>query len=194
MSIDSESIRLFFRRLSHRGYGVTVLAVIDTNGSGVIATGFFDNEDDFVKACEAYNGRYNIYASRYPRPRWLPMVCENCMDTRYRQRARDNDIGYITAISLDIDPIRSKGTSSDEKEHQEAINFALNIQKDMGGSVDDSGNGAYLWFSFAEPIKSTDDNRDIIKQKCQQWQKLIVERYQPEKHGLKIDGCLTSQG
>ena len=64
MKPDTETIRRFYQRLNHTEYGVTELAVIDPNGKGIIATGFFDYEDDFVKACSIYNGRYNIYAGR----------------------------------------------------------------------------------------------------------------------------------
>lgn len=185
-----ENIREFYHRLNHKDYGVTELAVIDPTGEkGVIATGFFNDENAFVKACQEYNGRYNIYAGRNPRPRWLPIVFENYLDVRVKQRANDKEIEYLTAISLDLDPIRAKGTSSTELQHETAIYIARRMQKELGGCVDDSGNGAYLWISFAEPIKLTDENRVIIKQKCQQWQKQVVEKYHPEGFGLKIDGC-----
>ena len=190
MKINTKAIGEFYRRLNHTGYGITELVVIDPTGrKGIIATGFFDDEDAFVKACQAYNGRYNIYAGRNPRPRWFPKVCENYLDVRYKQRASDKDIEYITAISLDIDPVRPKGTSSTERQHKMAIKYALKLQQILGGCVDDSGNGAYLWFQFIEPIKVTDRNREILRLKCQRWQRQIVEKYRPERYGLKIDSC-----
>ena len=112
----------------------------------------------------------------------------NYLDTRYKQRARDNEIYHITAISLDIDPIRPKGTASTQKQHKKAIEFALKLHNEIGGWVDDSGNGSYLWIPFATPIKIA-RNRHEIKRKCRQWQANIVEVHQPEKHGLRIDGC-----
>jgi hypothetical protein len=125
-----EAIRRFYRRLNHSTYGVTELVVIDP-GKGIIATGFFRDEDAFLEACMEYNGRYNIYAGRNPRPRWLPKVCMNYLDTHYRQRARDNDIEYITAISLDIDPVRPKGTSSTDSQHRKAIDYALTLHNSV---------------------------------------------------------------
>ncbi|MBD3184973.1 hypothetical protein GF312_22005 [Candidatus Poribacteria bacterium] len=188
--INTGSIRDFYRRLNHSGYGITELAVIDPKGErGVIATGFFDNEDAFVKACITYNDRYNIYAGRNPRPKWLPKVCENCLDTRYRQRAKDSDVQYITAMSLDIDPARPKGMSSTDRQHERAIKFGLNLQKQLGGWVDDSGNGAYLWIPFKAPVKLTGYKRDQIKQKCKIWQDNIIKAHRPDKYGLRIDGC-----
>jgi hypothetical protein len=186
---SSETIRQFYQRLNHKGYGVTELVIIDPNGKGIIATGFFNDNDAFVKACEEYNGRYNIYAGRNPRPVWLPKVCENHLDTRYRQRASDSDIEFVTAISLDIDPIRPKGTSATDEQHDKAIQFALMLHNTIGGWVYDSGNGAYLWIPFKTPIVVNDNNRDEIKQKCRLWQNGIIRRYQPEKYNLRIDGC-----
>lgn len=190
MRIDIENIRQFHRRLNHSGYGVTELAVIDPSGQkGVIATGFFDNEYDFVEACQIYCGRYNIYAGRNPRPRWFPKVCMNYLDMKRKQRARDMDIGHTTAISLDIDPIRPKGTSATAYQHRKAINFAMKLYHQLGGWVDDSGNGAYLWLPFSTAIQVNNENRDDIKQKCKLWQQNIIKVHKPEKHGLRIDGC-----
>jgi len=98
------------------------------------------------------------------------------MNIVHKKRAKDKEIEHITAISLDIDPIRPKGTPATERAHQTAIQFAVKLQKDLGGGVDDSGNGAYLWIQFAKPITMTGENRDVIKQKCRQWQKLIATR------------------
>jgi hypothetical protein len=186
-----DTIRQFYRRLNHRAYGVTELVVIDPSGKeGVIATGFFDSEDEFVKACQQYNGRYNIYAGRNPRPRWFPKTVENSLDRRYRQRASDSDIDAVTAISIDIDPIRPKGTSSTDEQHRVAIGFALNMSNDISGWVDDSGNGAYLWIPFKSPIMvPKKEMKGEIKEKCRLWQANIIRRYQPQRYGLRIDGC-----
>lgn len=190
MKIDIDNIKQFYRRLNHCGYGVTELVVIDPNGQkGIIATGFFDNKYDFVEACQTYSGRYNIYAGRNPRPRWFPKVCTNYLDTRRKHRARDRDIEYITAISLDIDPIRPKGTSATVGQRRKAIEFATKLYHQLGGWVDDSGNGAYLWLPFSTAIQVNGKNRDEIKQKCRLWQTNIVKAHQPEKYGLRIDGC-----
>ena len=186
--MDIEAIRNYYRRLNHANYGVTELAVIDP-GNGVIATGFFNSADAFVKVCEAYNGRYNIYAGRNPRPRWFPKICGNYLDTKYRQRAKDSEIEYVTAISLDIDPIRPKGTSSTAKQHRTAIKFAIDLHNQIGGWVDDSGNGAYLWIPFETAIHVNSANRDETKQKCRLWQTNIIKVHQPQKYGLRIDGC-----
>ena len=185
----TKTIREFYRRLNHSGLGVTELVVLDSVGNkGIIATGFFNREDAFVDACKLYNGRYNIYAGRNPRPDCLSEICENYLDTKRKQRARDDDIEYVTAISLDIDPIRPKGTSSTDEEHRKAIKFATMLHDDIGGWVDDSGNGAYLWIQFTAPIQLTRYNHNKIKQKCKLWRENIAKVYHPEKYDLRIDG------
>jgi len=189
MMINTDDVRWFYRRLNHSDFGLTELVVIDSAAKSIVATGFFDNEGDFVKACEEYSGRYNIYAGRNPRPKWFPKVCENYLDTKQRQRARDEDIQYITAISLDIDPIRPKDTSSTDSQHMRAIDFAMKIQKNTGGWVDDSGNGSYLWIPFETPVKLDEKNRQEVKEKCRLWQAKLARMFQPERYGLRIDGC-----
>ena len=184
----NETIRQFYRRLNHQSYGVTELVALEKDTGGIIATGFFDNQEDFVAACSAYNRRCNLYAGRNPRPTSISGI-RNYMNIVHKRRARDKEIEYITAISLDIDPIRPKDTPASEREHQTAINFAVKLREDIGGWVDDSGNGAYLWIQFAKLIRITSENRDAIKAKCQQWQKQLIEKYQPDEHKLKIDGC-----
>jgi len=184
----NETIRQFYRRLNHPPYGLTELVALEKDTGGIIATGFFDNERDFVASSDAYNQRCNLYAGRNPRPASISRII-NYMNIVQKKRARDKQIEHITAISLDIGPIRPKGTPATERAHQTAIQFAVKLREDIGGGVDDSGNGAYLWIQFAKPIRMTGENRDAIKAKCWQWQKQIVEKYQPEKYRLRIDGC-----
>lgn len=186
--IEEESVRQFYRRLNHQAYGLTELVAIDKDSGGILATGFFDNEDDFVAACRAYNARCNVYAGRNPRPFSISGV-RDYMNIVQKKRAKDEDIRHLTAVSLDIDPVRGKGMPSTEEQHQAAVDFALTMQQANGGGVDDSGNGAYLWIPFITPIEVTADNFGIVKKKCEVWQALLKEKYKPEEYGLRIDGC-----
>jgi hypothetical protein len=186
--ITDDTIRQFYRRLNHQPYGLTELVMIDNDTGDIVATGFFDNEKDFTAMCRAYNARCNIYAGRNPRPYGISGIW-NFLNIVQKKRAKDRDIHHLTAISLDIDPIREKGRSSTDEQHQQAIDFALRLQHDIGGDVDDSGNGAYLWIPFLTPIEISDENFSRIKQQCKMWQTLLREKYHPEHSNFKIDGC-----
>ena len=132
---------------------MTELVALERESGRLVATGFFDDATAFVSACGDYNPRCNLYAGRNPRPRWLPEVCSNYLDVRHKQRAKDREIEHVTAISLDIDPLRPKGSPASEEQRSAAIEFTVKLQAALGGFVDDSGNGAYLWMPFLTPIR-----------------------------------------
>ena len=182
--INEEDVRLFWRRLNHHRYGLTELAAFDKDS--LAATGFFDNEDDFVSACLTLNKWCNVYAGRNPRPF---DICSSRNSMDGRKRAKDKDIRFLTAISLDIDPVRKKGIASTDEQHEQAIRFASKLQSNLGGDVDDSGNGAYLWISFNTPIEVTAGYFTIIKKKCGMWNASLRETFRPEGFRLRIDGC-----
>jgi len=186
--IDQDMIRKFYRRLNHQGFGITEVVALNKDAGNIVATGFFDDEDKFVSACFAYNGGCNVYAGRNPRPVDFSSI-KNLMNITHKKRAKDSDIEQITAISLDIDPIRPKGEPSTKEQHRAAMSFALNLQWDLWGDVDDSGNGAYLWIPFVTPMEITAQNREQLKQQCKAWQEGIKRKYKPEDYGLKIDAC-----
>lgn len=189
MMINTNLIKRFYRRLSHEAYGITELVVVDPRG-GIIATGFFNDERAFLSACMQHNGHYNIYAGRNPRPRrFVSSNRINRLDHWAHKRAKDSDIRHVTAISLDIDPVRPKSTSSTSRQMANAVEFAVKVREETGGWVDCSGNGAYLWIPFAEPIVVSDANRARVKAQCRAWQYALVERFGPARHGLRVDGC-----
>ena len=124
--IDEPTIRQFFRRLNHRPYGLTELVAIDKDGKGIKATGFFEDEDAFLSASVALSGTNNLYAGRNPRPFSFPS--RNKMDTMLRLRASDVQIETLTAISLDIDPIRPKDQPATAPQREKALRFASLLQ------------------------------------------------------------------
>ena len=187
--IDEKEVRTFWRRLNHRPYGLTELVALDRDTGRMVATGFFNQEDAFVAACRVYNGRCNMYASRNPRPGDITRGFRNYMNSVRKQRASDRDIQHLPAISLDIDPVRVKGTPATKCQRQAAIGFALNLQWELGGYVDDSGNGSYLWIPFITPVAITAENGDAIKKKCGVWQAGLVQKYRPTRYGVRVDGC-----
>jgi len=185
--ICKKTVRLFFKRLNHSP-DLTELVAIDKAGRGIRATGFFNDEETFLSACEQWNGSCNLYAGRNPRPVYFSFS-KNKMESNSRLRASDSHIKTLTAFSLDIDPVRKKGTPATAKQQESALRFASLLQRFLGGCVDDSGNGSYLWLPFTTPIHLSPINAAEIKAKCRQWQQQITESFSPSGHGLRIDGC-----
>jgi hypothetical protein len=193
-TVDSEpfnedTVRKFFRRLNHPDYGLTELVIYSPQTNKLLASGFFKEESAFVKCCRQWDGKANIYAGRNPRPFDFAENLGLEVDRLYtdrKSRASDRNIEWMTAAVLDVDPVRPKGTSSSDEEHDAALAFAEKISKDIGGNVDDSGNGSYVWIQIA-PVKINDENRDTIKAKCKAWEAQIREHYQTEDCGMKID-------
>lgn len=175
-----ETIRSFFQRLSHKGLGSTELVVFDTSGR-LLGTGFFENEEAFVSAVLKFNRECGVYAGRNPRS------FEATNRIVGRKRAKDSDIEHITALSLDIDPIRPRGKPATKKQRELALDLAKEIRRDLGGYIDDSGNGAYVWFRFKTPIQLTTKNREEVKQHFESWHKKLKQAYQ--RDGVRIDGC-----
>jgi hypothetical protein len=186
--IDEPTIRQFFRRLNHKPFGLTELVAIDKGGKGIRATGFYTDEDAFLTACGTLNGSNNLYAGRNPRP-FSFSSSRNKMDSVHRLRASEVHIKTLTAISLDIDPIRPKDQPANRQQREVALRFASLLQRFLGGYVDDSGNGAYLWIPFCNSIQLFPIYAGQIKAQCRQWQQQIVDSFAPVEHGLRIDGC-----
>ena len=179
--ICEREIREYYHRLNHSGCGITEFVAIKYK---IVATGFFDTEGSFLAACRTFKD-YNLYAGRNPRPAFFASSGLSLA----KKRARDRDIKCLTAISLDIDPIRPHKQASSDKQHRTAIGFALKVQRELGGWVDDSGNGAYVWIPFFTPVEVTPEILQSLKKRFHVWQEDIKRRFQPERCNLKIDGC-----
>jgi len=201
---NETAIRQFYQRLQHEGKGYTEIAIIDpvpkdNGGKGIVATGCFSTEDDLVKACLQYNGQYNVYAGRNPRPEeaFAYPESQNQLDSKHRRRAKDIDIEWLTAISLDIDPAnRQKGQSATDEQVKACIDFAVRIRTDYGGMVDMTGNGSYFW-AVVSPIpiprlpdgKVDEGEMKLLKAACKDWQEIIVKKYDENRADVRIDGC-----
>ena len=144
-------IRRFFQRLNHGEYGCTEVRVI-TPGVGIHGVGYFDNEDDFVEECSQWSGKANVYAGRNPRPVHFLEYAPNGIK-EHAKCSKKKDIAVVTAVAIDIDPVRPKGQPSTKSELVSAINAAMRIAGPYrNATVDNTGNGAAIWLPV-EPIR-----------------------------------------
>ncbi len=135
-----------YRMLGHAEFGVTEIFALCTHNGKSPLVGFFDNEEDCIRAFRELNGEFNIYVGVNPRPDYLFNLAPNQMESNTR-RARTEDIKVITGMFLDIDPFDKK-RPTDDATHQAAIDKAKEIIGSypflQDSSILSSGNGAQI--------------------------------------------------
>lgn len=104
---------------------------------------FVSSEDEFVKVCAEFDGKYNIYVG---------------INERKSKGTDQKDVITVSTIVIDIDPIRPKGLekqASREEELNDALITSSQIVQDCHDktefkppSVALSGNGVHLWFKI----------------------------------------------
>ncbi len=184
LGLSRESIKQFFRRLGHCGYGCTEVRVLTPGKKRTKGIGFFDNADDFLSACLKWNGKANIYAGRNPRPKRFMQKARNEIK-KLRKGATKEDIEVITAVAIDIDPIRPdpKQPSTDGE-----LVVSLEIARRLAevyknASVDCTGNGACIWLPV-EPMKVVDSLEEKLKQFERDLRNALTES---ERAVVKVD-------
>lgn len=107
-------------------------------------------------------------------------------------RTKDSEIKKITNILVDIDPIRTSGTSATDEEHDIAIETAKKISKDLNKDgwptplMVDSGNGAHLI------IRTNLDNNEQNVRTINQLLSVLAKRYNTPQ--VKIDKSVSNPG
>ncbi|MCG8421359.1 MAG: hypothetical protein MJE77_25860, partial [Proteobacteria bacterium] len=142
-------IRASYRFLHHFRFGCTELRAIRP-GRGIYGIGYFDHEEAFVATCRSVNGRANLYVGIQPRPRAFLDRARNKL-CKGVKGAMDTDIPWITALAMDVDPVRPGDTPSTEAELQQAIDRGAEIaewltkRRYQTPILHMSGNGCQLW-------------------------------------------------
>lgn len=187
-----EDILATYRFLAHAGRGVTEVRVIHP-GHGIAGIGFFDDEDEFVAACAEHSGETNVYAGIQPRPvRFLERAPNRI--AHLKQGAKDEDIEWLTAIVVDLDPARPKDTASTDAElalaveRGEAISAWMESKKFLLPVRNMSGNGCQLWFAVP-PLDLAPDRRDEVKERLRQFEARIRERF--GGNGVTVDSIFN---
>lgn len=140
---------------------------------------FVSSEDEFVKVCAEFDGKYNIYVG---------------INERKSKGTDQKDVITVSTIVIDIDPIRPKGLekqASREEELNDALITSSQIVQDCHDktefkppSVALSGNGVHLWFKIPL-IEISDENRNDVEQKIKKFIQALQKKYNNNK--IKID-------
>lgn len=180
-NINTDEIRTYYMRLNHGNFGVTELRAIGKTPetTGQINIGFFDDEDAFVDACEKFNHLgYNLYTGRNPRFSSMFDKAPNTM-RRGIGGGSAEDVSAVTAIAIDIDPVRPKGLPATDEELEWARSLGENIVSDFPGSwLEMTGNGVCVWMPI-DPVEIArgDAGRVQIQSKLVDFEKHILHTY-----------------
>jgi len=175
------------------------------NGKQVFA-GYFDSPEKCYKIVEKYSGTVPaIYINLNPINPALLARANNRIDEKAGLTAQDNDVLKRTWLYIDIDPVRPAGISSTDKEHNEAITKAHEINQQQikegwgAAIVCDSGNGASLLFKIDLPNNEVATN--LIKKVLSAFDFLYSDErtqidtsvFNPARI-IKLYGTLTKKG
>ncbi len=150
------------------------------------AAGYFDNPDDAVKAVAKLAGRApGIYVTLNPVDPALLARAANRLDPRAKHTTSDVEIIARRWLLLDFDPVRPAGISSNDAEHQAALERAVTCEAWMTAQgwpaplYADSGNGAHLLYRLDLPNDA--DSKALVEAVL----KALANRFDDEQ--VKLD-------
>lgn len=178
MEFNERHVRLFYRLLNHR---------FDSE-LRFLKRGLFPsfrivkNEEEFLSACETWNGKRNVYAVIRDRA----MGLKRC--------ATFKDIVGLQTIVLDIDPIREAETPSREEE----LANAIRVSKIMARWFEEhgfqrpyaavTGNGTCLYLSLPF-YEINEENRESVSWMLEIFESKMRQIFKKElrEHNCRID-------
>lgn len=151
-SFSERDVRRHYDLLQHRPeLGLTQLKALD--GEDIIGIGLFDNEEDFVSESRRYNGLGDLYVGVNPRS--LRLLDEygglkNRMRTLFMDVVEKKDIDYVTGVAV----------AGRERLSEAAQKYRRDASVLFDGEV---------LFPMNEPIRTSQDNREEVRQKIAFW-------------------------
>lgn len=168
----AESVKTFYAFLKHQRY--TEMRIIDPRG-GLKEVSFVDDLTDFLATCEKYNGKANVYVG---------------VNERTTKEGKAENVGKLSIIPLDVDPVRPKGEASTDAELELARQKMLQIKSwlkenlDCSPFITMSGNGFHIFIKI--PTITLDEfNRPVIQQKLESFVHQIQEKFNDDR--VRID-------
>lgn len=140
-------LRRQYALLQHKGC-YTQAFCWDTINKRIVSRELLNGEEALISWAKKHNGQGNCFIGRNPRD-------------------KDGNVVVCTSLSLDIDPIREKGSGANDYQHDQSISFAnLLISRLKYGVVCSSGNGALAMFPLETPM---------VKEQAEQYGKALEE-------------------
>lgn len=152
-------LRQQYRLLGHAGHW-SQMACWHPDSRQQIARELVYGEEAVEAFAKAWNGKGNVFIGRNP-------------------RNADGDPCFGTTLSLDIDPIRDKGTAATEDQHQACIAAAKRITQSFNyGIICSSGNGGLILFPLRE---------QVTKDVAERWGKALEAKARTLVEGLNVE-------
>lgn len=177
-------VRLAYRTLRHKGYA-TLCHAQNMQTAQVADRRMVTNENDLVTWAKSWNGRANIFVGRNPR-----VVGD------------DKTLAGVTSWSLDLDPIRAKGTAASLDQVAKAVAAGqVYARAFRGGSVFYSGNGCQVLHTWPLLVPQS---ASAFREQCRQFKDDCIKRFaapgieidhvhEPERL-MKLPGTLSTKG
>jgi len=159
LQFDSGQFRKFFRllQLGDREAVVELRALSFGGRRGNTFSGYFDDEDAFVRAAEeAAKNSDGVYCTINCLNQQLLCRSANRAKPYAKLTTSDADVLKRRYIPIDLDALRPAGTSSSDEQHNSAIELSFDVFRYLDSEecpepiVLDSGNGAHLLVPFHE--------------------------------------------
>ncbi len=136
----------------------------DTGTGKVVSRELIYGQEKVKAWVKANNGKGNVFIGRSPRD-------------------KDGNVIACTALSLDLDPVRAKGTAATDQQHRIALRAAQYLSGRMPGAVIfSSGNGALVLFPLRRPISS--ERAERVGKEIENQARLYLESF---KESINVD-------
>jgi hypothetical protein len=163
------------------------LGVRSYNGHKMVMNGYFNNIDLFAKEAANLSGRAEgVYFTPNPvNPALLARAANRVVPSSPDSCTKDHEIISRRWLPVDVDPVRPRGVSATDQEHELAIARGLACREFLIAQgwpdpiVGDSGNGCHLFFPLDLP--NDEEARDLVKRVLE----ALAARFDDEQ--VKID-------
>lgn len=181
--VGEVDVRTLYRLLGFNASRLADARCVDVVNGKVHDRRLIRTEQEFVNWAKEFNGKGNCFVGRNP-------------------RNEAKEVTGITAMSLDIDPVRPKGTSATEEQTQECIELGQRIlEKYPGGSLGLSGNGVLVLWTVPHPFPTDvlefPKKLGFFQDECQKLtdpKRIKIDATQDNARLVKVFGTLSTKG
>jgi len=171
---NEQDIKKFYELLGHKKQTEIRAFQLDKDFKNSKCMGhyFVSSIKDFIEIVKKYNGKYNLYAG---------------LNERKEKGTEAKDVISVKRFFIDIDCKTKPASIKDIKLCSKVVDkIKADLLKEFKAKVTEiySGNGFQLIYNIPE-IKITEENREEVQAKIQQYTKELIEKYSDNK--VKLD-------